>query len=580
MRITCKYAFILLLILFGLGNSSYAQWKKFFKFPDVARTIYFLDHVGHPEIGFAGLNNGSIWQTIDYGITWQKKFTDQNTLSISDITFKDISTGWFCTAPYFVQKGSSSVYRTVDGGLTWQYVNSDLGGAYTALYYFQPQQTLYLSEWGRGAFTSIDNGDSWNIWTTETPLNGYAFSDSKNGILTFAGGALNNMYITNNGGVIWQHIFSGAQAWQPAAKPGTTTFFIFSEYNSTLTRADGIGFPWFTISTIGAGTNKDFTGCLRISSCTGELYVQSAVGQGMYMSSDDGVNWQAIGGPSNDVDTRFCIDGVNVFAGDKTGELWVRQGIADTIKILPQLTFFQLKKNSSVSSGMDTSITFSFRNEITPSVGLDSFAFDVSFNPNMLRLDSAHDALGRKIIINKVTEGFYHCMFYNVLHKDIMANQPLGFFYFSSYLTVDTASTIFLKSGKAFFDPMKNFGCSITSIPQNNSINDSVILNAADLCGDAALRHFLITGNIGSRIISIHPNPASSEIAIETQSSSLQDVTVIVYDDLGRECLSEKYSLQENMTLNIPIHSLVVGTYHVVLKSSSGSISSEFVKIN
>lgn len=580
MRITYKYAFILLLILFGLGSPSYAQWNKVFQFPTRARTIYFLDQVGHPEIGYAGLINGSIWQTTDYGITWQKKFTDQNTLSITDITFKNNSTGWFCTKQEIGQSGSSSVYRTTDGGVSWQNIMSDPGGEFTAIFYHSLQKILYLSEWQRGAFASTDDGDSWNIFSTENALNGYAFSDARNGILTFAGTFLSNMYMTNNGGVIWQHIFSGAQAWQPAAKPGTTTFFIFSEYNSTLTRADGIGFPWFTISTIGAGTNKDFTGCLRISACTGELYVQSAVGQGMYMSADDGVNWQAIGGPSNDVDTRFCIDGVNVFAGDKTGALWVKQGITDTIQISPQLTFFQFKKNSSVSAGKDTSATFSFRNDIPISVGLDSFAFDVSFNPNMLNLDSAGSSPGWKITSNKLREGLYHCIFYNSLHKDIAGNQPLSFFHFHSYLTVDTASTVFLKSGKAFFDLLKNASCLVTSTPQNNSINDSVIIHAADLCGDLLLRHFLATGNIDMQIISIHPNPASNEIAIETESSSLQDVNVIIYDDLGRECLTEKYSLQGKMTLKIAITSLTAGTYHILLKSPSGSVSSEFVKIH
>ena len=578
MKIIYRYALVLLLIILA-SNPSCAQWQKVFQFPTGARTIYFLDQVGHPEIGYAGLNNGSIWQTTDYGVTWKREFLDPNGLSISDITFKDNTTGWFCTKPIIGQNGSSSVYRTTDGGINWQNVNSDLGGEYTALYYFQPQQTLYLSEWYRGAFTSLDNGNSWNIFSTETPLNGYAFSDSKNGILTFAGARPNNLYMTNNGGVIWQHIFSGAQAWQPAAKPGTTTFFIFSEYNSTLTRADGIGFPWFTISTIGAGTNKDFTGCLRISSCTGQLYVQSAVGQGMYMSSDDGVNWQAIGGPSNDVDTRFCTDGVDVFAGDKSGALWVNQGIPDTIPLSPQLTFLKLQTNGSVTTGKDTSVTFSFRNDIPSSIGLDSFTFDVSFNPNMLNLDSAGSPPGWKITSNKLKEGFYHCIFYNSLHKDIAANQPLSFFYFHSYLTVDTASTVFLKSGKAFFDPLKNAGCSITSIPQDNSINDSVIIHAADLCGDPTLRHFLKTGNIDTRIISIHPNPASNEIAIETESISSQNINIIIYDERGREYLNELHSLQGKMTVNLPISSLNSGTYHIVLRSSSGSVSSEFIKV-
>ena len=198
----------------------------------------------------------------------------------------------------------------------------------------------------------------------------------------------------------------------------------------------------------------------------------------------------------------------------------------------------------------------------------------------MFKLDSAGAALGWKISISKVSEGFYHCILYNLLHKDITANQPLSFLYFYSYLTIDTASAILLKSGNAFFDPLKNSGCIVFSIPQNNNVNDSVIIKAADMCGDPILRHFLATGFLDIRMSSIHPNPASNEIAIETESSSPQEVDVIIYNDLGRECWADKYFLKGKVKLNIPIRSLATGTYHVVLKSSSGSVSSEFIKIH
>jgi hypothetical protein len=580
-RILHQYFFCILLILFASSTESSAQWQKVFQFPTAARTIYFLDQLGHPEVGFAGLNDGSIWRTRDFGTTWDNEFQDLSQLSISDISFKDNLTGWFCTAPYFGQNGASSVYRTTDGGFTWKNINSDAGGSFTAIYYFQAQQTLYLSEWGRGAFTSHDDGDTWNLLTTESPLNGYAFSDSKNGILTYAGAAPNNSYTTNDGGIIWQHIFSGAQAWQPAAKQGTTTFFIFSEYNSTLTRTDGIGFPWQTISTIGSGASQDFTGCLRISSCNGQLYVQSSVlNNGLFMSSDEGITWQSIGGPSNEVDSRFGIDGVDVYAADKFGALWVNRGIRDTIIIAPQLTFFQLKKNASIASGKDTNVIFSFQEDISSSVGLDSFAFDLSFNSNMLNLDSSNAVLGWKITVNKTNQGLYHCMLYNPLHEDITANQPVVFFYFSSYLTKDIASSVLLQNAIPFFDSLNNTGCMIALIPQNSMNDDSVIIHAVDTCGDPILRSFLITGFLDTRITLIHPNPASNEIAIETESPTQREFDVSIYDDLGKIYLTEKHILQGQSTLRLPIQNLPSGIYHIELRSSSGSVSSEFIKIH
>ncbi|MEP7235604.1 MAG: hypothetical protein ABI778_09935, partial [Ignavibacteriota bacterium] len=44
---------------------------------------------------------------------------------------------------------------------------------------------------------------------------------------------------------------------------------------------------------------------------------------GFFATSDEGVTWNAINGPSNATDCRFWIDGTDVFAGDFDGGIWV-----------------------------------------------------------------------------------------------------------------------------------------------------------------------------------------------------------------------------------------------------------------
>jgi hypothetical protein len=315
-------AFFIPLLIISISTSAFGQWQKVFQFPTATRAIYFLDQFGHPEIGFVGLIDGSIWRTQDDGTTWQREFTDPNGLSVTDITFKDRSTGWFCTAPYIAQTGSASVYRTNDAGSTWQLVESDLGGIYSAIYYFKPQKTLYLSNWTRGQLSSNDDGNTWNLNIKQTDLNGYAFSDAQNGIVTSASGGGGDIYSTNDAGANWQIFFNVNAGWQPAAMPGTSSIFIFSEYTSSLMRRDGFGLVWQPISTVDQGSVNAFTGCLRIGTCTGQFYVQSAVGKGLYTSGDDGATWQNIGGPSNGVDSRFWISSNLVFASDLSGALW------------------------------------------------------------------------------------------------------------------------------------------------------------------------------------------------------------------------------------------------------------------
>ena len=165
-------------------------------------------------------------------------------------------------------------------------------------------------------------------------------------------------------------------------------------------------------------------------------------------------------------------------------------------------------------------------------------------------------------------------MFNNSSHSDIFANQPLAIFFFSSYLSLDTISTVFLTGGSAFFDPLKHTGCTIESIPSN----DSVIIQAKDVCGDQTLRNFLASGKIDFSIIAIRPNPARDEVTIETEFAAPNEARIIIYDDLGKQWYDEQKTFDGRKNFTIAISSLPSGNYHIALKSPSGSVSSDFVK--
>lgn len=558
-----------------MSTMAYSQWKQIFQFPSGAHSLYFLDGFGNPEIGFAGLADGEVWRTSDRGGSWQKVLLAPGGLMIDDITFKDALTGWLVPNNR-VNGGPSSVYQTLDGGLTWQQERGGL--TLTAVYYHEPSKTLFLSEWNSGGFFSTDDGSTWSQFSNQSLLNGYAFAGATNGIVSFAGANPINILTTVDGGLNWQfRSVSPVACWQAAGKPGTNTFFIFSEYNNTLVRSDDNGATWTLISTIGNDPSEhNFTGCTRLGTC-GELIVQATglSDNGMYLSSDEGVTWNSIGGPSNEVDTRFCVSGNKIFATDFNGSLWVYQFNYGVSTFSPQLRTQNNSTRAFLQPGKDTVLTFSVSGDIQSSLGLDSMNFDLHFNPDMLNLDSANAPSGRKIRIRQLQSGWYNCIFYNTSHSDILADQPLAFFYFSSYLTKDTISSVLLRAGNAFFDPQKHAGCSIAAMPQD----DSVSIQAADTCTDKTIRNFLVTGTIDTRILSIRPNPASHEIEIETESPSLQEVNAIIYDDMGREYRNEKRRLQGAMILIFPISSLPAGTYHFVLRSSSGSVSSDFIKL-
>jgi len=80
-------------------------------------------------------------------------------------------------------------------------------------------------------------------------------------------------------------------------------------------------------------------------------------------------------------------------------------------------------------------------------------------------------------------------------------------------------------------------------------------------------------------LVSIHPNPANNEIVVETDSPLEQEVDVSIYNELGQKYIETKQTLVGKTRFNLSIVSLPSGIYHLILKSTSGSVTSDFVKL-
>ncbi|MDP4235508.1 MAG: hypothetical protein Q8919_03575 [Bacteroidota bacterium] len=673
----------LFFLMICISDSAYAQWKKISQFRDQVTTIYFLDQIGHSEIGYLGLYNGELWRSQDAGNSWQQVFTDPFALMISDITFKDSLTGWFVNFTGG-RAGIAYIYQTTDAGNTWQQTTTS-GSLFSSIYCQPQSKMLFYSEWSTGGFFSTDDGISWTQFSNRTPLNGYAFTDQLDGIVSFAGVSSSTVLTTTTGGSSWQlQTIIPSACWQPAAKPGTATFFMFSEYTHSLTRSDDLGQSWNTVSTldvpIGGRGGLEFTGCLRINSC-GEFFTQST-STGFFSSSDEGISWQSIAGPSNEADTRFWINGKNVFAGDFKGGLWMyrskpsilttQTGVTDLLSqdcsgidtlillnvltecaqevdsiavvslngssafslgtegviprsflkrdsvlvmyrpvglsndtatlflrfffggietdtilsflgtsrvqspFAPELSYDLGARQALVQPGKDTTVNFSLSADVPAASAFDSLSFDLGFTPDMLKLDDTKAATGWNITATELRPGVWNFHFYNPLHLGITANQALAFFHFSSYLNRDSISQVTVSSGQVFYDPKRPKGCPIESFPQD----DSIAIAAADICGDSSLRQFLLTGKAVTRIVSIRPNPASSEIEVEVESPTMQNAEVLIYDELGIRQFGKNYTLQGKTRLDLSTGSLAAGKYHLIIRSMRGSVTSEFIKIN
>ncbi|HEY3874158.1 MAG TPA: hypothetical protein VGM92_01670, partial [Candidatus Kapabacteria bacterium] len=119
--------------LFLTPKTVIAQWEPLATFPGPLCTVYFMDQVGKPNIGFVSAyfnqlvrfdTNYYFWRTSDGGLTWQgihmlpPDSEPALRTGARDFDFKDSLNGWMANYINF---------RTSDAGLTWQPLSPNIG---------------------------------------------------------------------------------------------------------------------------------------------------------------------------------------------------------------------------------------------------------------------------------------------------------------------------------------------------------------------------------------------------------------------------------------------------------------------
>ncbi|HEY6170913.1 MAG TPA: choice-of-anchor D domain-containing protein, partial [Candidatus Kapabacteria bacterium] len=285
----------------------FAQWQKVADIGSMVKSIYFLDEVGRPHIGFAASQRGVVIRTSDRGKTWNSCVFNGNPggEAIYDFTFKDSLRGW-CAG--------SGLFTTTDGGMTWETVGNH--PSISGCYYNRYSKLLFISHALANGKMSPDDGTTWANILPPLML-GFAFVDSLHGISTTY---LGLHYYTSDGGYTWNRSEFGSESYQPVAVKGTSSFLSVSEGfigTNSIYQTNNYGATWAPIYQ--TGSQSLLTGTIHGSRDT--FYVQS--NNGMQFTIDRGRSWHFICGPDNYFDNRFWSSGDTVFAGDRTGGVWI-----------------------------------------------------------------------------------------------------------------------------------------------------------------------------------------------------------------------------------------------------------------
>jgi photosystem II stability/assembly factor-like uncharacterized protein len=139
------------------------------------RTVGATGVPSQPNIFYAGINNGGVWKTDDYGRTWKPIFDDQPTGSIGDIAVS-------ASNPKIIYVGSGEglqrpdlsvgdgIYKSTDAGKTWRHLGLREGQQVGSIIIDpRDENRVFAALLGhpygpneeRGVYRSLDGGENW-----------------------------------------------------------------------------------------------------------------------------------------------------------------------------------------------------------------------------------------------------------------------------------------------------------------------------------------------------------------------------------------------------------------------------------
>lgn len=528
--------FIIALTL-SLPTRTSAQWKPVLSAIGVTtdmgqffESVYFLDDLGRPDIGFVGAMQ-YILKTTDAGATWREMnpgFDD-----FVDFTFKDTLTGWAA--------GSTGCWKTTDGGITWRYLDpppNNLKGEFycTAVYFNSKSHGLFLSTMGGsvlhvGYFTFV-SWDEGATWVPNIPLYqptwsyGYAFSDQDSGVMSVSSQWAGGWWRTTDGGHLWsqQRVFDLREYWQLLAIRGSNTYFGCSDQGQFIRSDDG-GISWRTVynfpvaqrylnlSQHGHGAeNGPNSSCVRGD--INNLFVVDY--DGCYYSMDTGRTWRFLGGMPTDgmeAGERFWVSGCKIFIPtirwDMTGAAWdtANVWVLDLNYLDGANVQFGVTSGASVRGG-DTVQLDAGLSQLVP--GYDTVSFRVRYDTTSSELVQLHTASDWLLVDSSRSDGYLRLRFRKA---DSSAGGHIAKIFFRTFVS-SNESAKFVIDSVHFAGAATRAGCATLALGGGDSVTISI-----QGCGETTLRQFM-SDSLLFRIVSVQPNPAQSEIAVTLSKSS------------------------------------------------------------
>lgn len=522
------------------SNDSGITWKRCLSFPSIQPasgisdiSIYDSLHV------LVGVINEGLFLTTDAGETWKNILPS----TLTQHTIIQVAFNRSSSTIYMLDQGvDNSFFMSLDGGSTWTGVRTTVSssalplcfaiGADQRLYVFVISVPYNVPNAG-WINMSTDAGKTWSGNSSHTDGDCNTISvDSCDGRRLYlinenavarAGNEV-RIDLTTNAGASWEARNSHTVDFTKPRWPGY--------YNGSLANTGRVLY---------AGTVPDG-------------------GDGIIRSTDKGLSWQNIGGPTEYFDTR-AIAAINdniVLVLDKDGSIW-RSTNSGGDTVISESRFKVLTSNVKADTlGGLVEVPFTIDGLIRPEdVELvlhydGSVDYLGSFSPSGVKLDIPGEQwAGRsKLLIDNVTPnviaGYATFRVFNDLNSDAHAT-------FDSVRML-SSPTFCEQSGSA------DAGTSTISSPSS--------------CGASLLSRWVHLDQQPQLVV--QPNPTTGNVWISS-SHDLGDVRIEVYDMLGkmRNAIESRIKQGNRFEVTLPAEK---GIYQVLLRASDEVFSLRVVR--
>ena len=231
----------------------------------------------------------------------------------------------------------SGLFITHDGGLTW--AQTSLTTPLTAAKFIGSAKDIIVAAPFGYQLISHDAGVTWSklLSSTSSGQNDVQFREIDRSIYALetngfsGGGSFGHINSTKDVGTTW-HESAGSfytDSYSLALDPCVDSVVYVINEGNFFAGDDGFGHVFYshnngkTFTAVNPKVMAYYCGSI-VSAPGGTLYLQTQTNDGILRSTDHGVTWKSIGGPSGNSDSRLvcCKDDNTIFAVDKSGSIW------------------------------------------------------------------------------------------------------------------------------------------------------------------------------------------------------------------------------------------------------------------